>query len=1147
MSLAQNARSPLGKWSCLVILLVAGSLYSQTTTTGDLTGTVTDESGAVVSGALVTLKSIDSGETHVDKTNDSGSYRFATLKPGNYMVSAKTPGLQSNSLKISVTVGQVAKVDLTAKIQSTTEVVEVTDTAGGVNTDNANLTATFSTKQMLELPTPGGDLTTVAFTVPGIAVSTGGGYGNFSSHGLPGTSNLFTMNGDDYNDPYLNLNNSGASNLLLGQTEVAEATVTQNGYSVQYGRQAGAQVNYVTKGGTNRIHFDLNFNFNNDLMNANDFFANQSGTPRPYAVSREWGADIGGPIIRNKLFFYSDSEGIYYTLPSTAVVAVPSPQLQNYMLLNLNSASVPLYTKAFALYNQAIAKGATAVTNGSGPLQDSTGTLGCGAFTAPAPGGGTFGTDTPCAYAYGTSGSNTNKEWLETHRVDWNINDKQKIFFRFKSDHGFQPTGTNLLSSSLNEQSVQPQYEGQINHTYTISSNQVNNFIVSFLWYSAIFGPASVSQSSSVFPAFFSIGGAGGTNNSNGFYNTGVNWGVFPQGRNAGQGQIVDDYSLVRGNHSFKFGVNFRRNRVTDFSYEQGQIGSYSFTGLSDFVAGATNAADGSSYNQVFSPLQDAHIRFYNIGIYAQDEWAVKPNLKITLGLRMDRTANPTCLDKCFSNLTAPFLSSAFQTGADIPYNSSIKTGLSHAYYGVDAIVPDPRLGVVWTPSGGKGMVIRGGIGVFSDLAPGVLVSSIFKNAPFPYTAVISDGSAVGSAASAGTAANEAQAQYNAFKTGFFGGQTLGQLTNTLGGAFSPFPYFSIPSKFQTPTEIEWSFELQQPLGQKNILVATYSGNHGYNLLTQNGFANAYLANPSSFPNGFAGLPTTAPDPRFSAVTQLNNGGISNYNGLSVQFRRTFAHGFQGEAGYTWSHSLDTVSNGGVGGEFYSTCSGCSFGTLATPNIAQSYGNSDYDIRHNFTADFVWDLPFKFGNRVLGNVLGNWTISGKFFVRSGTPFSIIDSTLGALVAGTNINAQVGTYYGSNGLLATAVTSDLPKNCGASAVNTPCFTAAQFVAAGNETSFGNLGRNVFHGPNYSDIDATLFKNFTFREHLRFQFGASAYNLINHPNFQNPNADIANPTAFGTISSTAIPPTSAYGAFQGSAVSGRVLVVTGRVTF
>jgi hypothetical protein len=163
---------------------------------------------------------------------------------------------------------------------------------------------------------------------------------------------------------------------------------------------------------------------------------------------------------------------------------------------------------------------------------------------------------------------------------------------------------------------------------------------------------------------------------------------------------------------------------------------------------------------------------------------------------------------------------------------------LSHAYYKVPNVVPDPRVGLVWSPSGSKGTVVRGGFGIFSDLPAAYLVTNIFNNAPFPYTAVIYDGSKVGTVADPASAAATALSQYNTFKTGFFGGQTLAQLQNTLP-TFSPFSYFSIPQDFKTPTYAEWSFEIQQQIGAKNVLVATYSGNHGYNLVVQNGFANA--------------------------------------------------------------------------------------------------------------------------------------------------------------------------------------------------------------------------------------------------------------------------------------------------------------------
>src|SRR5579871_3575415 len=360
-------------------LFTLPAAVAQTITTGDVVGTVKDTTGAIVPGADVTLRSIDFGDTRNVTTDANGAFRFTLLKPGNYSIAAVSAGLKTDVQKVAVQVGQVNNLDLIAKVQATQEVIEVAASGALVETDNANLSTTYNTTQMEELPTPGGDMTTIAFTAPGVAVSTGMGYGNFSSHGLPGISNLFTINGNDYNDAYLNLNNSGASNLMLGTNEVQEAAVVQNAYSVQYGREAGAQVNYITKSGTNGFHGDLNYNFNGDRLNANDFFANTQGLPRSKAISNQWAADVGGPIRKDKTFFYADTEGLYYTLPSSGIVTVPTPQFQSYITNTVSSAQLPLYQNAFKLWNAAPGiSNAVPITNGTGVLQDGTGNLGCG-------------------------------------------------------------------------------------------------------------------------------------------------------------------------------------------------------------------------------------------------------------------------------------------------------------------------------------------------------------------------------------------------------------------------------------------------------------------------------------------------------------------------------------------------------------------------------------------------------------------------------------------------------------------------------------------------------------------------------------------------------------------------------------------------
>ena len=1139
-----NFNTFLADWKPVAILLIAmimivAPVAAQSLVSGDITGVVTDPSGAMVPGTTVILKSLDTGESKTTQTGNDGTFRFNLVKPGPYQLSASRTGLRSDLGSVNVAIGQVVTANLTLKVEESKQMVLVREAAPLIQTDNANLAVTFSTSQIADLPAPGSDITTVAFTVPGIQMNTGSGYGNFSSHGLPGTANLFTMNGNDYNDPYLNLNNSGASNLLLGQNEISEASVVQNAYSVQYGRNAGAQINFVTKNGTNQYHGNLVYNWNGTVLNANDFFNNLNGIDRPHAVSNNYGASIGGPVKKNKLFFFTDTEGIRYVLPTSGVVTYPSPQFQSYILATVPSVALPIYKAAFNEFSGA--KGQP-VTNGDAPTQDASGTLGCGSVAGtPFGGGGIFGTNVPCAYAYATNGSNGNREWLMTDRVDWNINDKEKIYFRFKTDHGFQPTGTNLVTSTYNVQSIQPQQEGQINLTSTISPSLVNNFIGSILWYSAIFTSADISKVASSLPVNLDIIGDGGSNGG-AWYPIGfgyaaapgfdLGYNIFPQGRNVGQLGIVDDLSKIAGKHNIKVGVNLRKNDVTDYVLQENIYGTYSFFSLGDFVGGVTNPNTGSSYTQSFAPASDSHIRFYNVGFYAQDEWSVKENLKITYGIRFERTADPTCVDKCFSLLKTPITPG---TSINVPYNQSIETGLSSGYPSVQALIPLPRVGVVWKPRKGRSnsTVIRGGFGMFADLPPGGLMESLITNTPYLFTGNVFSGAPVGLATTPGTAAAGALAQYNAFKTGFFNGATFDQLNNSIPGGFSPINFFSVPNHLNSPEYLEWSFEIEQPFGRKNVLSATYSGTHGYNLLADNPFVNVAV-NTSNFPNGFGGLPLTSPDPRFNAVTQVLNTGISNYDGLTIQLRRALGGGFQGQVGYTWSHSLDDLSS--LPGEPYNYTD--SLVAMTTPNLKNNYSNSDFDIRNAVVADFVWNSPFKPSSRALGWLARDWTVAGKFYVRSGSPFSVIDSSLPGEISDA-------FNFAITNLTAQAATSNIAKNCGTGAVSTPCFASNAFVASGSETGFG-LPRNSFYGPGYFDIDTSIYRNIPIREFARFSIGAQLANILNHPNLANPGNNVAAP-GLGLITSTVSAPTSAYGSFQGSAVSGRVIVLSGRFSF
>ncbi|MEO6828166.1 MAG: carboxypeptidase-like regulatory domain-containing protein, partial [Acidobacteriaceae bacterium] len=475
--------------------------FAQTAVTGSINGTVTDSTGAVVPNAAVTVKDNATGATLNLTTNSEGRFVAPFLKPDDFSVSAMAPGLQSVTTTVQVLTGQQSVADVVVTPSASSQTVQVSaSNAQLIDTQTSNTTTTFTTQQFQNLPMPGGDITTIAYTVPGVLVNPGSGYGNFTSNGLPGLSNLVIINGADNNDPFLHLNNSGSSNMLIGQEEIAQASVVQNGYSVQYGRQAGAIETYTTKSGSNRVHGLLTFNYNSSGLNANDFFNNLYGQPKSKAVSRQYAAQIGGPIWRNKLFFFADTEGIRYILPTSAYLNFPSAEFQNTILNTIPATSVPLYTQMFKTFTGAPAyAGATPVDQNTVGLAAGNSPGGCGGYAgSPVFGGGgtVFGDpsagDVACLNAaYGAAG-NLNKEYTIVGRVDWIVSPKQAMFLRILRDTGQQPTTTSLMSPLLNTGSTQPQYAGQLTDTYTFSPNVTNQLVVAGLWYSAVFGPADI-------------------------------------------------------------------------------------------------------------------------------------------------------------------------------------------------------------------------------------------------------------------------------------------------------------------------------------------------------------------------------------------------------------------------------------------------------------------------------------------------------------------------------------------------------------------------------------------------------------------------------------------------------------------------------
>ena len=677
---------------------------------------------------------------------------------------------------------------------------------------------------------------------------------------------------------------------------------------------------------------------------------------------------------------------------------------------------------------------------------------------------------------------------------------------------------------------------GQVSETHVFGPNTVNEFKGSALFYAALFVPSDPSGALAALPTFVGFSG-------NPFSPVGA-WGeppfppgfFFPQGRRVFQYQVLDDLSHIRAKHTFRVGFSWLHDNITDLDFQAfgGPINGALNTTLTDFFNGG---GSNTSLTQAFPSASEAGLRFNTYGGYVADDWKVNDRLTVSLNLRLESYASPTCDTNCFSRLATAFTGTPDPNAASTPYNQLILSGQHEAYPHTQSLVWEPRVGIAWRPFHSDNTVIRTGAGVFADEIPGALAENAAFNAPGLNAFTIGNGTlAPGIGGSLfSTAAQANQALLSQFRSG----GSFNSISQSVPGFAAP-SFFSFPNAFNQPTYYKWNFEVEQALGAKMGLTVNYSGMHGIHIPVADEGLNGYC--PTSVcPNGFVGLPTAAPNLALGTVTQYLSAGTSNYNGVTISLQRRLSAGLTFNVNYTWSHALDDVSNGGVANlPFGILVTDPSITVLQNPfNVRGNYGNSDYDVRHYFSASFVLTDMFRHAGFHWGpnRVFGGWTLSGNWFWRSGLPFTAVDNSALAPLLGLN-------YAGA--IFASPVTT-VPGTCG-NAVNSPCLTTSQFAPAANgaPSGFGTMGRNSIYGPHFFDVDMALMKDVKITEHVTFSFGAQAYNVFNHPNFDQPVNDISNPQ-FGSSIAAVGPPTSLLGSFVGAGSSPRFLEIKGVVRF
>jgi hypothetical protein len=1180
------------KWArrLCTLLLVLGIPYlltiprpaaAQSLISGDIAGTVTDPSGAAIQGATVTATNTGTGLVKTVTTAGAGDYKIGLLPVGPYTVNIAAPNFQTVQQTVNVVVGQTVTVSVSLPVAKGATTVEVLgQSVPLLQPENSDISTTLTEEQVQNLPNPGGDITYYIQLTQGVVMNTQMHYGNSSAFGLPATSNNFTVNGAEDNDPFLNLNNSGPSNLLLGSNDVGEVNIVANAYSAQYGALGGVQENITTRSGTNSFHGDAQYYWANSDMEANDWFNDNTGAPEPFANANQWGLGGGGPIVKDKTFFFVNYEGLRFATspvvptflpsalyesnpggtisysgggggivrgipgmrrmmgimrgrpaaPSGSEETVTNPSVlgedgncdddTSFLEVNGNAGECAFYKQAFALYNNAPRAGSAAGFPNSamsGTTCDTTDEEGNCTFAV------SFPTSTDYANYLQEGPRNHLAEVLATARLDQKFGPNDSAFIHYKYDHGVQPTYVDNINPVFNAQSDQPDDEGQMEETHTFTPNLVNQFILSGTWYSAYFLSDNTANALAAFPYDLDI--VDGS-----FSNLGNNEDAWPEGRDVTQYQINDDVSWTHGKHTLSVGMLFKRDDVTDA--DLGVLTNFPLGVEIGPAEGAFGDADLFSSGLMLEGVQNfplqlrVPIRTFNLGLYGQDQWKVTPNFQVTAGARVEHNSNPVCVINCFAYLNSSY--NNVTDTLDTAYNTVLIDHKRNSFTNLQKITVDPRVGFTYSPPGHSHTVIRGGFGLFTDVFPATIADSLLNNAPlnpeFVNLGSQDDPSQDGYFGTALAATNAA----------FVSGYASGGSASSIAAANSSFTVpnlFNPDANIHYPTYEEWSLQWEQQMGNHTSFTIGYVGNHGYHEPVEDNGVNMFQPNSS-----FTGAPAAAALPEFAEVTEVQSVATSNYHGLLMGVKHESKYA-TAAINYSWSHALDEISNGGI----------LPFGFNAINpvnpfNLAQyNYGNADYDIRQNMNGNYILKVPYFGGPKLLTD---QWQLGGTIFWHSGFPFSVTDNAQASALNGVN---DFGPVYAD-------ITGSAPKHCGKSATVTPCLGAmigakdSDFAAI---TGFGDPGyqrRNQFTGPHYFNTDLSVMKGFKVPglESGVFQVGAQAYNVLNHTNFAQPVFDASNPS-FGLVQGDVSTPTSVFGAFLGADADPRIIQLKGKFTF
>jgi hypothetical protein len=1125
--------SSLRGFLCLILLFCAGTLLSAQFDSGTIVGTVRDATGAVLPDASITLKSLGTGTLTTTLSNGDGDYTFNSIGAGDYIVTGRRAGFKDTTTPtVTVTVGARERVDLALSPANVSEQVIVTAGAALLETDTSDRSLVINPTEVVNLPLNGRDPADLSLLVPGVnksALEIEGATSReaaYNVNGLRNQVNSFLLDGLD-NDSW-SLNDLGFSNqeIQLSPDALAEFRFTTGNQSAEYGQAAGGLVNETSRRGTNSYHGSAWDYLRNTDLNANGPIPPANGE-KSSLIQNQFGASVGGPVLREKVFFFSDYEGFRRILRAAQQATLPPSTWAAGQFLDENGNAIPItnpYTNT--VYKTGIIPLATLeATNLPGTTTPQISPLDM-TVLGDLPTKGLTPQNLAAGNNYTSFPLGTEDSDKGDLRMDYYMNPRMTAFARY-SQRRF-----NALDPAPIPAPIYSTAKGNINqdnkqlaagYTFQLTTASALDLRAGFTWSAGAQNPTSIGQPNLLVAA-------GEPNSpSDPSYASGLNTvtitGYTQFGRTNSLPTVVNpfvvdpkaNYSLLRGHHSFKFGYEYihQSSIVSNFKPVFGadtyggkfSEGTAKAPTLSNGNADPTYALAWDMADFIFGArskyeLSAHHVVEYNNRMhfmYGQDDWRVNNRLTLNIGLRYELATPPFETNNELSNFnpgTSP------TGGLVVASNGSI---FNRALIHRNDLNFAPRLGLSFSLDGKT--VVRAGYGLgYQQFIRAAVVNELAQNAPYNVDNVITQYTPYSKTSPETVCTSVSAAPLSCFQP-----TQLGYLNNFLSA--SNYSALSTTTTFdtaKTPTTYVESYQLsvQRQLANRIYLDVAYVGNHGVHEEILQDY-NQALPNAAG---GSLSLQARRPIPTYAGIQESFNEGPSIYNSLEAKFEKRFSSGLYIIDSFTWSHAMDVAA------------ADQELNNNDSPLVnlyaeMASFTRSAYDHPINDSLAVVWDLPFGkdklFGahaSTALQEVLGDWQLTGINTYVSGLPINISYAESTAQQVST-----LTSYLYRPNLVGTPVLGKGNRTSIAAGQYQYLDPTAISIPTAANTPFGDCPRNVARAPGYADLDLGLHKRFPLGfENAGLEFRAEAFDVLNRSNAQAPDS-VATDADYGVINS------------------------------